>query len=379
MITLNQLRSQVRSMADLDEADLPNAVIDQFAREGFQRIYTLERRWPYLQKTFTLTTVAGTRSYTIENIGDIREIISVVDTSTSGSRMTLIAYDDAEEIWLGNTDVPSRPYFFSIWEDKMHFWPKPDNAYPIKVQENLKIFIQKKYDGVMAAQVVAAAAPGAVRTMKDAKIPMVATFVVHPGVPFVDVNNGAAGAMAGAGLMKEALRKWGKNVEPYLLIGSLKEGGLNSIQRMDGYYVGVNQVQPNFPSSRFIDVPTQGADPAKTNVNTGNALQTIPKDAKIILGGINDDNTVAMVQAYKASGRNMNNLLAVGQGASLLSNICSGELYGSVAYFPENYGKYLIPAVMGLINKQSVPKHVVLPTTLLTAKNVGKFYPKSAC
>ena len=61
------------------------------------------------------------------------------------------------------------------------------------------------------------------------------------------------------------------------------------------------------------------------------------------------------------------------------SNICSGELYGSVAYFPENYGKYLIPAVMGLINKQSVPKHVVLPTTLLTAKNVGKYYPKSAC
>ena len=243
----------------------------------------------------------------------------------------------------------------------------------------MKLFIQKKYDGVMAAQVVAAAAPGAVRTMKDAKIPLVATFVVHPGVPFVDVDNGKAGAMAGNGLMKEALRKWGPDTEPYLLIGSLKEGGLNSIQRMDGYYVGVNQVQPNFPSSRFIDVPTQGADPAKTNTNTANALQTIPKDAKIILGGINDDNTVAMVQAYKASGRNMANLLAVGQGASLLSNICSGELYGSVAYFPENYGKYLIPAVIGLINKQKVPDHVVLPTTLLTKANVGKFYPKSAC
>jgi ribose transport system substrate-binding protein len=254
-----------------------------------------------------------------------------------------------------------------------------DNADPIKVQENLRLFIQKKYDGVMAAQVVAAAAPGAVRTMKDAKIPLVATFVVHPGVPFVDVDNGKAGAMAGNGLMKEALRKWGPDTEPYLLIGSLKEGGLNSIQRMDGYYVGVNQVQPNFPSSRFIDVPTQGADPAKTNTNTANALQTIPKDAKIILGGINDDNTVAMVQAYKASGRNMANLLAVGQGASLLSNICSGELYGSVAYFPENYGKYLIPAVIGLINKQKVPDHVVLPTTLLTKSNVGKFYPKSAC
>ena len=142
MITLSQLRSQVRNMADLDETDLPDSVIDQFAKEGFQRIYSLERRWPYLQKSFTLTTTSGVRAYTIENIGDIREIISVVDTSTSGSRMTLISYDNAEEIWLGNTDVPSRPYFFSIWEDKIHFWPKPDNTYPVTV----RVYRNPSYD-----------------------------------------------------------------------------------------------------------------------------------------------------------------------------------------------------------------------------------------
>jgi hypothetical protein len=147
MITLNELRSQVRNMADLDETDLPDSVIDQFAREGFQRIYSLERRWPYLQKSFTMTTISGTRSYTIENIGDIREVISVVDTSTSGSRMTLISYDNAEEIWLGNTDVPSRPYFFSIWEDKIHFWPKPDASYPITI----RVYRNPTYDWLTSA------------------------------------------------------------------------------------------------------------------------------------------------------------------------------------------------------------------------------------
>jgi ribose transport system substrate-binding protein len=254
-----------------------------------------------------------------------------------------------------------------------------DNADPIKVQENLKIFIQKKYAGVMAAQVVAAAAPGAVRLMKEAKIPMVATFVVHPGIPFVDVDNGAAGAQAGNALMTEAQKRWGASVTPYLLIGSLKEGGSNSIARMDGYYVGAKQVLPSFAVDRFIDVPTQGADPAKTNINTANTLTTLPKDAKIILGGINDDNTVAMIQAYKASGRDMANLLAIGQGASLLDKICSKEMFGSIAYFPENYGKYLIPAVFGLIYKQKVPSHVVLPTKVLTAANVGTYYPTKAC
>jgi ribose transport system substrate-binding protein len=148
---------------------------------------------------------------------------------------------------------------------------------------------------------------------------------------------------------------------------------------MDGYYVGAKQVLPSFAVDRFIDVPTQGADPAKTNINTANTLTTLPKDAKIILGGINDDNTVAMIQAYKASGRDMANLLAIGQGASLLDKICSKEMFGSIAYFPENYGKYLIPAVFGLIYKQKVPSHVVLPTKVLTAANVGTYYPTKAC
>jgi hypothetical protein len=130
-ITLTTLRTQVRAMADLDEEDLPDAIIDQFAREGFQRIYALERRWPYLQESYTFNTVASQREYTISTIGDIREIISVVDSSTSGNRLTLIDYNNAEDIWLGNTDVPSRPYFFSFWDKKLQLWPKPDAIYPI--------------------------------------------------------------------------------------------------------------------------------------------------------------------------------------------------------------------------------------------------------
>jgi hypothetical protein len=121
-------------MVDLDETDLPDSIVDQFAREGFQRIYSLERRWPYLQETYTFNTVANQREYTISTIGDIREIISVVDTSTSGARLTLIPYDNAEEIWLGNTDVPSRPYFYSFWDKKLQLWAKPDAIYPITVR-----------------------------------------------------------------------------------------------------------------------------------------------------------------------------------------------------------------------------------------------------
>jgi hypothetical protein len=57
-----------------------------------------------------------------------------VSTSQSGARLTLIPYDNAEEIWLGNTDVPSRPYFYSFWDKKLQLWAKPDAIYPITVR-----------------------------------------------------------------------------------------------------------------------------------------------------------------------------------------------------------------------------------------------------
>ena len=133
-ITLTTLRSQVRDMADLDETDLSNTIIDQFAREGFQRIYALERRWPILQETYTFNTVANQREYTVSTIGDIREIISVVDTSTQGARLSLIDFNDAESIWLGNLDVASRPYFYSFWDKKLQLWAKPDIVYPMTVR-----------------------------------------------------------------------------------------------------------------------------------------------------------------------------------------------------------------------------------------------------
>jgi hypothetical protein len=133
-ISLSQLRLQVREMADLDEFDLPNSVIDVYAREGFQRIYTLERRWPNLQESYTFNTVIGQREYPISAIGDIREIISLVDASPAGNRLTLMDYNNAEDVWLGNLDTPSRPYFYSFWDGSIWLWPKPDAVYPITVR-----------------------------------------------------------------------------------------------------------------------------------------------------------------------------------------------------------------------------------------------------
>ena len=133
-MSLTDVRLMVRNISDLDTTDLPNSVLDDFVKEAFQRIIVLERRWPKYQETYTFNTVANQRAYTIATIGDIREVISLVDTSTSGSRLTMIPYDNAEEIWLGNTDTASRPYFYALWDSQLHLYAKPDAIYSITVR-----------------------------------------------------------------------------------------------------------------------------------------------------------------------------------------------------------------------------------------------------
>jgi len=133
-MSLADVRTMVRDISDLDATDIPNSIIDNAVKEAFQRIVALERRYPKYQESYTFNTVANQRAYTISTIGDIREIISLVETSSSGSRLTMIPYDNAEEIWLGNTDTASRPYFYAIWDDALHLYPKPDAVYTITVR-----------------------------------------------------------------------------------------------------------------------------------------------------------------------------------------------------------------------------------------------------
>lgn len=133
-MNLTDIRAMVRDISDLDTTDLPTSLLDTYVKEAFQRIVALERRWPFYQDTFTFNTVANQRAYTISAIGDIREIISIVDNSASGNRFTEIAYDDAEDIYLGNFDAAGRPYFWAVWDGQAHLYPKPDILYALTVR-----------------------------------------------------------------------------------------------------------------------------------------------------------------------------------------------------------------------------------------------------
>lgn len=136
MSTTAELIAFVRDITDLDEVDLPTSLIRSYMRDGFNRIVNLERRWPFYETKYSLNTVANQRDYVISSIGsgDLREVTSVLDNSTSGNRLAIISEDEAEAVWHGSFDVPTRPLFYSEWGETIRLYPKPDTVYPLTVR-----------------------------------------------------------------------------------------------------------------------------------------------------------------------------------------------------------------------------------------------------
>lgn len=129
-MTATVLRQTVRDIVDLDADDLPDGLLNLFIRDGYYRILDVEKRWTWLETSFTFNTVQGQRAYTIANFtaDPISQVASIVDNSDIGTRLDMIGYDMGEATWNGTTDTNGDPLFYAVWNGQIHLFPKPDNA-----------------------------------------------------------------------------------------------------------------------------------------------------------------------------------------------------------------------------------------------------------
>ena len=123
--------NSVREITEMDSSDVSDAIIKLYMRDGYNRIIDLERRWNFLEVTFTFNTVANQQSYAINDYTayDMREIISLVDPDNA--RLSYISYDVAEEEFLGPMPVLGQPLFYSMWADEIHLFPTPIDAFTL--------------------------------------------------------------------------------------------------------------------------------------------------------------------------------------------------------------------------------------------------------
>lgn len=135
-MTATALRQTVRDITDLDAEDLPDSLLNLYLRDGYYRILDIEKRWNFLEKSFTFNTVADQRAYPIANFtaDPMAQIVSIVDNTGVGLRLDMVSHDEAETTYVGSYDTSGDPLFYSIWEGKIHLFPKPNNVRTLTVR-----------------------------------------------------------------------------------------------------------------------------------------------------------------------------------------------------------------------------------------------------
>jgi hypothetical protein len=129
-LTAADIRQAVRDITDLDVVDLSDSILNLYIRDGYYRILDTEKRWAFLEYSFSFNTQNGVREYKLDEITDepMGQVSSIVDNRGTGYRLDMIGFDMAEGTYIGSYDTSSDPLFYAVWGGSIHLYPKPNNA-----------------------------------------------------------------------------------------------------------------------------------------------------------------------------------------------------------------------------------------------------------
>lgn len=137
--TLQQLRDYVRSHMDLDDTELPDTLLDTWAREATTRITRYKQRWYWLESEWTLDLLPSIQSYDMASLqGSYTpdEVEAVLPSDREPLTWASRAVLDNE--WNGYT-AQGTPVYWTKWGDRLYFYPTPLTAETITVRGYRKV------------------------------------------------------------------------------------------------------------------------------------------------------------------------------------------------------------------------------------------------
>jgi ribose transport system substrate-binding protein len=191
-------------------------------------------------------------------------------------------------------------------------------------------------------------------------------------------NNREAGRLGGATIGQHVSDNWGCEYDAYISLESSDSGAAN-FDRMGGYRDGFTEFCELDPAKEIILDGTDRTDPALEQVS--NLLPSLPGN-RIIVVAINEDGILGALGAARTLGREAD-VIYSGQGTdpSIWKDVaCNPQYIGSVAYFPERYGRTVIPAMIDILDGEEVPTQLFTVHEVVTAENIRDIYPDTpAC
>jgi ribose transport system substrate-binding protein len=219
------------------------------------------------------------------------------------------------------------------------------------------------------------------RTLREARVPVLAINYPVGDAPLYTADNRAAGRIGGEALGDFAARSWrGVNVVG-VIVGPVGARQDRLAERVRGVTEGLHGRQP---SIRIVQLDTQG-NPATAATLLGKLVATQP-NTKFLIAALDDTTALAAKSALEAAGRVADGAIvgfgcdrSIHGGASDRKEIDPSNrgsiVVGSVAFYLDRYGYDVLPLALRMVRGAPIAPRTITTHKLITAANVFREYP----
>jgi len=209
----------------------------------------------------------------------------------------------------------------------------------------------------------------------QARLPVIAVEIPHPGAVYFGANNYEAGLIGGRALGKWIRERWGGELEAIVQLVEERAGPVARL-RITGMLEGLREVLPAAAQATLFEIDGKGSF-EKALERMRRRLRLLPARRTAVLAA-NDPSALGAVRAIEEAGR-ADCCAVMSQNASLEGRNelrrRRSPLIGSVAYFPEHYGDHIIRLARLILAGRPVPPAAYTRHVLITAENVDRYYP----
>lgn len=199
-------------------------------------------------------------------------------------------------------------------------------------------------------------------------------------VAFMGADNTLAGTIAGR-YVGDALKAENDCTYEAVVTLDTKGAGATTLARMNGMIAGFEEACGTIDPAKFKSIDVGGTTDLALE-KFGNQLSAIAPGGIIAVLSLNDDMALGAFAAARTQGREGELRLAA-QGADPTSwkeIACNPGWLADTAYFPDRYGTILIPAVVKLLDGETLPENLFVEHDVVTKDNVRTLFPETpAC
>lgn len=251
-----------------------------------------------------------------------------------------------------------------------------DGAKAVEIADNM---VSQQIDGFIEFNLDESVGPVIMEKMNDAGIPVIAVDIPMEGAVFFGANNEIAGTVGGQRLGEVAKERWDSEPDCLLLVEDSTSGEA-VLARTRKMYDGIKEVFPDFSEDKIFTIdPT--TDAGKTQSMVSDFLSAHPDFHKIAIGTLNDVIATATLAAVETAGREADCIMVAENEYGYLDylkanpDVTGDEVWvGGVAFFFNRYGEYTVPAIIKMINGESVDEAIYVEHITITRENAQEWF-----